>query len=198
VAAPKNPAKPTTSEQATSVATSRLEVDAALGSAFANTSSTRLSARGRHRSGQRNRQGRLRRSDAPMSTDPDTRPANGCAQIRGACRTTSLQTSRRPTHLRLQRPAIANTSSIGHITNWNDPAIAELNPARACKPERSTPSSLGRLRKRPTTFSDYLSALVRGSESSNRRLDPACLPQRRWAQRLGLRRGVVKKQPPAA
>ncbi len=99
-------------------------------------------------------------------------------------------------HRRLQRPGcpgapaadgatIANIF-LGHITNWNDPAIAALNPgATLPEPEDHAGLPVGRLGHVVQLQRLPLVGLA-GVEDEDRRLDAAGLPGRR--RREGLRR----------
>src|SRR5215475_8301267 len=67
-------------------------------------------------------------SDAPLTPD-QAAACKGCVQIPWALAATSVayNVPGAPVHLRLSGAVIANIF-LGQVTNWNDPAIAKLNP----------------------------------------------------------------------
>ena len=75
-----------------------------------------------------NRQVDFGASDAPLSPDQAT-ACKSCVQIPWALSATSVayNVPGAPVHLRLDGATLAKIF-LGDITNWNDPAIAKLNP----------------------------------------------------------------------
>src|SRR5689334_4311150 len=75
-----------------------------------------------------NRQVDFGASDAPLSPDQAT-ACKGCVQIPWALSATSVayNVPGAPVHLHLDGTTLANIF-LGNITNWNDAAIAKLNP----------------------------------------------------------------------
>src|ERR1700712_4392869 len=100
----------------------------ALGSAFGYSLQYSAVGSGAGIAAVTNRQVDFGASDAPLTPD-QAGACKGCVQIPWALSATSIayNVPGAPVHLRLNGPVIANIF-LGHITNWNDPAIAKLNP----------------------------------------------------------------------
>jgi len=102
-------------------------------------------------------------SDAPLTPDQFS-GCNGCVQIAWALAGTSIPYNipglevPKNTNLRLSGPVLAKIY-MGHITNWNDPAIKSMNPKATLPDLKITP--VYRTGNSGTTynFTDYLSAV---------------------------------------
>jgi phosphate transport system substrate-binding protein len=98
-------------------------------------------------------------SDAPLT--PDQKSACGdCVQIPWALSATSVAYNipGAPTHLRLDGPTIAKIY-LGQVTNWNDAAIAKLNPGSSLPNLKITPIFRSDGSGTTYNFTDYLSAV---------------------------------------
>jgi phosphate transport system substrate-binding protein len=131
----------------------------ALGSAFGYTVQYSAVGSGAGIAAITNRQVDFGASDAPMSTTQFT-ACNGCAQIPWALAATTVayNVPGAPVHLRLNGATIANIF-LGHITNWNDPAIAALNPGASLPNLKITPVFRSDGSGTSYNFSDYLSSV---------------------------------------
>jgi phosphate transport system substrate-binding protein len=98
-------------------------------------------------------------SDAPLSPDQFA-ACNGCEQIPWALAATSIpyNVPGAPVHLHLTGDVIAKMY-MGQITNWNDPAIAKLNPGATLPDLKVVP--VYRTGNSGTTynFTDYLASV---------------------------------------
>jgi phosphate transport system substrate-binding protein len=98
-------------------------------------------------------------SDAPLTADQFA-ACNGCEQIPWALAATSIpyNVPGAPVHLHLTGAVIAKMY-LGQITNWNDPAIAKLNPGANLPDLKITP--VYRTGNSGTTynFTDYLASV---------------------------------------
>jgi phosphate transport system substrate-binding protein len=98
-------------------------------------------------------------SDAPLTPDQFA-ACNGCEQIPWALAATSIpyNVPGAPVHLHLTGEVIAKMY-MGQITNWNDPAIAKLNPGANLPDLKITP--VYRTGNSGTTynFTDYLGSV---------------------------------------
>jgi len=106
-----------------------------------------------------NRQVDFGASDAPLTPDQAT-ACKSCVQIPWALSATSVayNVPGAPVHLRLDGPTIANIF-LGNITNWNDPAIAKLNPGASMPNLKITPIFRSDGSGTTYNFTDYLSAV---------------------------------------
>jgi phosphate transport system substrate-binding protein len=98
-------------------------------------------------------------SDAPLS--PDQRTAcKGCVQIPWALSATSIayNVPGAPVHLRLNGKVLA-AIFLGKITNWNDAAIAALNPGSSLPDLKITPVYRSDGSGTTYNFTDFLSAV---------------------------------------
>jgi phosphate transport system substrate-binding protein len=98
-------------------------------------------------------------SDAPLTPDQQA-ACNGCVQIPWALSATAIAYTMHegPAHLRLNGPVLARIF-LGSITNWNDPAIAKLNPGADLPDLRITPVYRSDGSGTTYNFTDYLSAV---------------------------------------
>jgi phosphate transport system substrate-binding protein len=98
-------------------------------------------------------------SDAPLTPDQAS-GCGGCVQIPWALSATAVayQGKGLPNHLHLTGPVIANIY-LGHITSWNDPAIAALNPKVSLPSTKITPIYRSDGSGTSYNFTDYLSAV---------------------------------------
>ena len=128
----------------------------------------------------------VRRSALPR---PGDRRARVASRSRGRSRPRpSRTTSRaRPVHLKLDGATIAKIF-LGDITNWNDPAIATLNPGASLPNLKITPVFRSDGSGTSYNFTDYLSARQPRLEDEDRCLDPAGVPGRHRRQGLRWRR----------
>jgi phosphate transport system substrate-binding protein len=106
-----------------------------------------------------NRQVDFGASDAPLTPDQAT-ACKGCVQIPWALSATSIayNVPGAPVHVRLSGPVIANIF-LGTITNWNDPAIAALNPGASMPNLKITPVYRSDGSGTTYNFTDYLSGV---------------------------------------
>lgn len=98
-------------------------------------------------------------SDAPLTPD-QAAACKSCVQIPWALSATTLayNVPGAPVHLRLSGPVIAKIF-LGQITNWNDPAIAALNPGADMPSLKVTPVYRSDGSGTTYNFTDYLSAV---------------------------------------
>lgn len=98
-------------------------------------------------------------SDAPLSPDQAT-ACKGCVQIPWALSATTVAYNipGAPVHVRLDGPTIAKIF-MGDISNWNDPAIAALNPGASMPNLKITPVFRSDGSGTSYNFTDYLSAV---------------------------------------
>jgi phosphate transport system substrate-binding protein len=98
-------------------------------------------------------------SDAPLSPDQFT-ACNGCIQIPWALAATSVfyNIPGAKNLLRMDGPTLANIY-LGKITNWNDPAIAKLNPGVTLPNLAITVAHRSDGSGTTYNFSDYLSSV---------------------------------------
>ena len=131
----------------------------ALGTAFGYTVQYSAVGSGAGIAAVTNRQVDFGASDAPMSPTQVT-ACNGCVQIPWALAATTVayNVPGAPVHLRLNGATISNIF-LGHITNWNDPAIAALNPGASMPNLKITPVFRSDGSGTSYNFSDYLSAV---------------------------------------
>src|SRR4051794_9884199 len=106
-----------------------------------------------------NRQVDFGASDAPLSPD-QAAACKGCVQIPWALSATTVayNVAGAPTHLRLDGATIAKIF-LGQISNWNDPAIAKLNPGGNLPDLKITPVFRSDGSGTSYNFTDYLSAV---------------------------------------
>ncbi len=106
-----------------------------------------------------NRQVDFGASDAPLSPDQAT-ACKGCVQIPWALSATTIayNVPGAPVHMRLDGATIAKIF-LGDITNWNDPAIAALNPGASLPNLKITPVFRSDGSGTSYNFTDYLSAV---------------------------------------
>ncbi len=104
-------------------------------------------------------------SDAPMTPSQAT-ACNSCVQIPWAVSGTAIDYNVPgvPQHIKLTGPVIAKIY-LGQITNWNDPAIAALNPGVSFPSLQLTPI--------------YRSRTARGRRSTSPTTSPTCRPSGR-------------------
>jgi phosphate transport system substrate-binding protein len=98
-------------------------------------------------------------SDAPLTPDQAT-ACKGCVQIPWALSATSIayNVPGSPVHLRLDGPTLAKIF-LGQITNWNDAAIAKLNPGANMPNLKITPIFRSDGSGTTYNFTDYLSSI---------------------------------------
>ena len=98
-------------------------------------------------------------SDAPLTPDQAT-ACKSCVQIPWALSATTVayNVPGAPVHLRLSGPVIAKIF-LGQITNWNDPAIAALNPGANIPSLKITPVYRSDGSDTTYNFTDYLSGV---------------------------------------
>ena len=98
-------------------------------------------------------------SDAPLSPDQKT-ACKGCVQIPWALSATSIayNVSGAPVHLRLNGKVLASIF-LGKISNWNDAAIAALNPGANLPNLKITPVYRSDGSGTTYNFTDFLSAV---------------------------------------
>jgi phosphate transport system substrate-binding protein len=106
-----------------------------------------------------NRQVDFGASDAPLTPDQAT-ACKSCVQIPWALSATSIayNVPGAPVHLRLDGPTLAKIF-LGDITNWNDAAIAKLNPGANMPNLKITPIFRSDGSGTTYNFTDYLSAV---------------------------------------
>jgi phosphate transport system substrate-binding protein len=106
-----------------------------------------------------NRQVDFGASDAPLSPDQAT-ACKGCVQIPWALSATSVayNVPGAPVHLHLDGATLANIF-LGNITNWNDAAIAKLNPGANMPNLKITPIFRSDGSGTTYNFTDYLSSV---------------------------------------
>jgi phosphate transport system substrate-binding protein len=106
-----------------------------------------------------NRQVDFGASDAPLSPDQAT-ACKGCVQIPWALSATTVAYNipGAPVHMRLDGPTIAKIF-LGDISNWNDPAIAALNPGASLPNLKITPVFRSDGSGTSYNFTDYLSGV---------------------------------------
>lgn len=99
-------------------------------------------------------------SDAPLSAFASASGCSDCLQIPWALAATTVayNVPGAPVHLKLDGPTIAKIF-LGQITNWNDPAIAKLNPGASMPKLKITPVFRSDSSGTSYNFSDYLSAV---------------------------------------
>ena len=131
----------------------------ALGSAFGYTVQYSPVGSGAGIAAITNRQVDFGASDAPLTPDQAT-ACKSCVQIPWALSATSVayNVPGAPAHLRLDGPTIANIF-LGNISNWNDPAIAKLNPGSSMPNLKITPIFRSDGSGTTYNFTDYLSAV---------------------------------------
>lgn len=104
-------------------------------------------------------------SDAPMTSDQFD-ACKGCFQIPWALGGTSIpyNVPGAPKHLKLTGEVLADVY-LGKLTNWNDPAIAKLNPGVKLPALRITPIYRSDSSGTTYNFTDYLARLSAGWKS---------------------------------
>jgi len=167
----------------------------ALGSAFAYNIQYSAVGSGAGIAAVTNRQVDFGTSDAPMSAT-QFQACNGCVQIPWALAATTVayNVPGAPVHLRLDGPTIANIF-LGHITNWNDPAIAALNPGANLPNLKITPVFRSDGSGTSYNFSDYLSAVSPEWKSKIGVSTSPAFPAGVGAKGSGGVAGVVKNTP---
>jgi len=95
-------------------------------------------------------------SDAPLSPDQAS-ACKGCLQVPWALAATlvSYNVKDAPAKLKLDGPTLANIY-LGKITNWNDPAIAKLNPGASLQATKIRPVYRSDSSGDTYAFSDFL------------------------------------------
>jgi phosphate transport system substrate-binding protein len=131
----------------------------ALGSAFGYTVQYSAVGSGAGIAAVTNRQVDFGASDAPLSPDQAT-ACKGCVQIPWALSATTVAYNipGAPVHLRLDGATIAKIF-LGDISNWNDPAIAALNPGASMPNLKITPVFRSDGSGTSYNFTDYLSTI---------------------------------------
>jgi phosphate transport system substrate-binding protein len=131
----------------------------ALGSAFGYTVQYSAVGSGAGIAAVTTRQVDFGASDAPLSPDQAT-ACKGCVQIPWALSATTVAYNipGAPVHLRLDGATIAKIF-MGDISNWNDPAIAALNPGASMPNLKITPVFRSDGSGTSYNFTDYLSAV---------------------------------------
>ena len=121
---------------------------------------------------------------------------NGCVQIPWALAATTVayNVPGAPVHLRLNGATIANIF-LGHITNWNDPAIAALNPGASLPNLKITPVFRSDGSGTSYNFSDYLSSVSPEWQSKIGVSTQPSFPAGVGAKGSGGVAGVVKNTP---
>jgi phosphate transport system substrate-binding protein len=144
-----------------------------------------------------NRQVDFGASDAPLSPDQAS-ACKGCVQIPWALAATSVayNVPGAPVHLRLDGATIANIF-LGNITNWNDPAIAKLNPGANMPDLKITPVFRSDASGTSYNFTDYLSAVSPTWKSKVGNSTQPSFPAGVGAKGSGGVAGVVKNTPGA-
>ena len=167
----------------------------ALGSAFGYTIQYSGVGSGAGIAAITNRQVDFGASDAPLSPTQIT-ACNGCAQIPWALAATTVAYNipGAPAHLRLNGAAISNIF-LGHISNWNDPAIAALNPGASLPNLKITPVFRSDGSGTSFNFSDYLSAVSPEWKSKIGVSTQPAFPAGVGAKGSGGVAGVVKNTP---
>jgi phosphate transport system substrate-binding protein len=167
----------------------------ALGSAFGYTVQYSGVGSGAGIAAITNRQVDFGASDAPMSPE-QLSACKGCAQIPWALAATTVayNVPGAPAHLRLNGAAIANIF-LGKITNWNDPAIAALNPGSNMPSLKITPVFRSDGSGTSYNFSDYLSAVSPDWKSKIGVSTQPAFPAGVGAKGSGGVAGVVKNTP---
>ena len=131
----------------------------ALGSAFGYTVQYSPVGSGAGIAAITNRQVDFGASDAPLSPD-QTVACKGCVQIPWALSATSIayNVPGAPVHLRLNGKVLAGIF-LGKISNWNDAAIAALNPGAKLPDLKITPVYRSDGSGTTYNFTDFLSAV---------------------------------------
>jgi phosphate transport system substrate-binding protein len=131
----------------------------AIGSAFGYTVQYSAVGSGAGIAAITNRQVDFGASDAPLSPD-QAAACKGCVQIPWALAATTVayNVPGAPVHLRLDGATIAKIF-LGQITNWNDSAIAKLNPGANMPNLKITPVFRSDGSGTSYNFTDYLSAV---------------------------------------
>jgi phosphate transport system substrate-binding protein len=144
-----------------------------------------------------NRQVDFGASDAPLSPDQAT-ACKGCVQIPWALAATSVayNVPGAPVHLRLDGATIAGIF-LGQITNWNDAAIAKLNPGANMPDLKITPVFRSDASGTSYNFTDYLSAVSPTWKSKIGNSTQPSFPAGVGAKGSGGVAGVVKNTPGA-
>jgi phosphate transport system substrate-binding protein len=144
-----------------------------------------------------NRQVDFGTSDAPLSASQIT-ACNGCAQIPWALAAMSVayNVPGAPVHLRLNGAVISNIF-LGNITNWNDPAIAALNPGASMPNLKITSVFRSDGSGSSYAFTDYLSAVSPTWQSKIGVSTQPAFPAGVGAKGSGGVAGVVKNTPGA-
>jgi len=142
-----------------------------------------------------NRQVDFGASDAPLSPD-QAAACKGCVQIPWALAATSVayNVPGAPVHLRLDGATIANIF-LGKITNWNDAAIAKLNPGANMPDLKITPVFRSDASGTSYNFTDYLSAVSPEWKSKVGNSTQPSFPAGVGAKGSGGVAGVVKNTP---
>ncbi len=167
----------------------------ALGSAFGYTIQYSPVGSGAGIAAITNRQADFGASDAPMSPTQFT-ACSGCVQIPWALAATSVayNVPGAPVHLRLNGTVIANIF-LGHITNWNDPAIGALNPGASMPNLKITPVFRSDGSGTSYNFTDYLSSVSPEWKSKIGVSTQPAFPAGVGAKGSGGVAGVVKNTP---
>jgi len=131
-------------------------------------------------------------SDAPLSPDQFT-ACGDCVQIPWALAGTAVDYNvpGAPVHLRLDGDTIVKIF-LGQITNWNDPAIAKLNPGATLPDLKITPVFRSDGSGTSYNFTDYLSSVSSEWATKIGRSTQPAFPAGVGAKGSGGVAGVVK------
>jgi phosphate transport system substrate-binding protein len=142
-----------------------------------------------------NRQVDFGASDAPLSP-AQAQACNGCVQIPWALAATTVayNVPGAPVHLKLDGPTIANIF-LGNITNWNDRAIAKLNPGSSMPNLKITPVFRSDGSGTSYNFTDYLSSVSATWKNKIGVSTQPAFPAGVGAKGSGGVAGVVKQTP---
>ncbi|HVC87983.1 MAG TPA: phosphate ABC transporter substrate-binding protein PstS [Gaiellaceae bacterium] len=142
-----------------------------------------------------NRQADFGASDAPLSPD-QAAACNGCVQIPWAIAGTAVayNVPGAPVHLRLNGATIVKIF-MGQITNWNDSAIAKLNPGASMPNLKITPVFRSDGSGTSYNFTDYLSSVSPEWKSKIGTSTQPAFPAGVGAKGSGGVTGVVKQTP---
>ena len=167
----------------------------ALGAAFGYTIQYSAVGSGAGVSAITNKQVDFGASDAPLSP-AQISACSDCVQIPWALAATSVayNVPGAPVHLRLSGAVIANIF-LGKITNWNDPAIAALNPGASMPNLKITPVFRSDGSGTSYNFTDYLSSVSPDWKSKIGVSTQPAFPAGVGAKGSGGVAGVVKNTP---
>ena len=167
----------------------------ALGAAFGYTIQYSAVGSGAGVSAITNKQVDFGASDAPLSP-AQISACSDCVQIPWALAATSVayNVPGAPVHLRLSGAVIANIF-LGKISNWNDPAIAALNPGASMPNLKITPVFRSDGSGTSYNFTDYLSSVSPDWKSKIGVSTQPAFPAGVGAKGSGGVAGVVKNTP---